>query len=502
MAEIDIEVKPGYYENCKNYTYKSPQVFGEFIDNAIQSYEDHKALLSMEPDYKLRIDITIEWKADSQNVVRANKIIIEDNAAGMTSEQFANAFKSADRSITRKGMNEFGVGMKNAACWLGAKWSVQSKSIAEPETRLLEFDVMKVSRDSLRQLESKETIDPKRKHGTTITITDLWLQNSITQSNEEYLASSIASIYRYFLRNNELLISINGNPYLTFDEYAVLEVPPYDDLSAPAVRWSCPVSQSYEKYSISGFVALLKDMRQEQRGLVFMRNHRVVMGFDYQDRVVGKAIIGNIGSPLYKRVFGEIEISGFSVAFGKNLVNDIDMLEALLKFATTKLKINGKNLLAQGARWRKGMSAQIPQPAPQPATNPPSLPPANPTPVSVHQPCPAPSPASSVASSSSSLPAATTFQFGGIAWQFAMEETTENDELFANDLSRRSENVLVCKVNLNHPFFKAYGTPQKQTLALIRALSIASFKATTDGKGTVTKMMSEFGEIINDLTTD
>ena len=45
MAEIDIEVKQGVLETYHNYPYKSPQVFGEFIDNAIQSFEDNKNIL-------------------------------------------------------------------------------------------------------------------------------------------------------------------------------------------------------------------------------------------------------------------------------------------------------------------------------------------------------------------------------------------------------------------------------------------------------------------------
>lgn len=500
MAEIDIEVKPGYYENCKHYTYRSPQVFGEFIDNAIQSYEDHKALLLKEPGYKLRVDITIEWKQSKDKVVRASRIIIADNAAGMTGQQFADAFKSADRSVARRGMNEFGVGMKNAACWLGARWKVMSKSIAEPETRTLEFDVMKVSREGLKRLDSIEEIDPAQGHGTTITIDDLWEQNSITQSSEEYLIHSIASIYRYYLRQNELLISVNGCPYLTFEEYEILEAPPYNDLTAPAVKWSCPISQSFGKYSLNGFVALLKDMSQEKRGLVFMRNHRVVMGFDYQERVFGKAIIGDIGSPLFKRVFGEIEISGFEVAFGKNQVNDPNMLESLLKMATGKLKVGETNLLTQGSKWRKTMSAPRPQPQPPvPTPTPKPSPTPTPSPTPFPQPSPVPKPAPRVPNP---LPATSTFKFGGNDWKFEMSETTEIEDLFANDLSRKNENVLGCKVNCRHPFFHAFGQPVSQSLAIIKAFSIAYFKATIDGRGSAVKLIGEFNDYINELTSD
>ena len=57
MAEIDIEVKQGVFETYHNYPYKSPQVFGEFIDNAIQSFEDNKNNITADPNYKLKVEM-------------------------------------------------------------------------------------------------------------------------------------------------------------------------------------------------------------------------------------------------------------------------------------------------------------------------------------------------------------------------------------------------------------------------------------------------------------
>ena len=503
MAEIDIEVKQGILATYHNYTYKPPQVFAEFIDNAIQSYEDNRnSLLDMYPDYKLRVDITIEWEEDAAHVWRACRVTVEDNAAGMTSEKFADAFKSADMNQIRGGMNEFGMGMKVAACWLGKKWRVESKSITEDVTHTLDVNVEDVSKHNIKQLTSKDTIEESRGHGTTIIIENMWPQIKKEKLNE--LKDGIASIYRYFLRRNEIQIFINGQ-LLSFENYEVLKAPAYNNPMGPDIIWKKNIDVDLDgtgRYKATGFIALLKEMDDQQRGVVFLRRNRVVMGFDPSERSIGKRVMGQPGSFKYRRVFGELEISGFEVAFGKNQIIDIDQLEVLMQAVAGKAVIDGVNILTQGDRYRKRPKPSSPPQHSTPPSAPSSTPPAVSSPSVSTPPSTPPIPSTTSSNRPTALPAATTFQFGGNAWQFEMIETTDTDELFANDLSRKDDKVLVCRVNLNHPFFKAYGAPQKQTLALIRAFSIAIFKARTDGKGNVTKMMSEFDEIINDLKVD
>lgn len=506
MAEIDIEVKQGVLETYHNYPYKSPQVFGEFIDNAIQSFEDNKNILTSDPNYKLKVAITIDWETSPEdNIVRAKTIIIEDNSAGMTTEKFADAFKSADRSTVRIGLNEFGMGMKIAACWLGKKWRVETKSLAEPETHVLEIDVEKVSRENLKRQTSHETIEPSRKHGTKIIISEMWPQTQIKKDSEDYLIKGIASIYRYFIRRGEIEISVNDN-ILTFDRYEVLKASPYTDPDADEVEWTSNVNLQMGKYGVSGFVALLKDTKDEHRGVVIMRNHRVVMGFDPVDRTIGKSFMGQAGSNKYRRVFGELEVTGFEVAFGKNQVIDLEQLETLMKAVAGKLKVNGVNLLTQCDKYKK-KAKKTPTPTPTPAPTPTPTP--NPTPSPAPTPTPEPPvipggevsepPTPANPQPTSIFPKEGKFKFGGIDYKIRIEEGTESSELFWNDLSQKSENILRCKVNLQHPFFEAYGKPTKALMAFIKALSIAKFKATVDSSS-ASAMMNDFNQIISSQT--
>lgn len=514
MAKISFKATQGVYLTYKSYTYKAPQVFGEFIDNSIQSYESNKNLFSaIDANHKLRVEISIEWEMGDDNVVKAKSVTIQDNAAGMTAQEFSEAFNLADGDITRSGMNEFGVGMKAAAAWLGNRWIVETTSITDHITRVLDVDLTYICKNDIQELDSKETFDSNKKSGTILKITELWPENVIKKNGIEDLIKSIASIYRYFIRAKEMEIYFDDT-LLHFEEYEPLVAPSYKDPDGPDVTWRCPVTASDKSgHRLSGFVALLKDTADEKRGVVIMRNHRVVMGFDPKDRTVGAEFNGQIGSNKYRRVYGELEIEGFKVAFGKNQVNDQDALEALCSIAAGKLKINGVSLLTQGDKYRK--KAKKPQP-PTPPTPPPSTPaepPTTPTPVPP-KPTPTPplppetprpvppilNPPVPVPPSTEGALASGKFRFGGTDYTIRVEPGTESDELFWNDLSQKSKSILICKVKLSHPFFCAYGQPTKQMLAMIKALSIAKFKATIDNGGSASAMMNEFNQIINSQT--
>lgn len=504
MAAIDIEVKQGILETYHNYTYKPPQVFAEFIDNAIQSYEDNKnSILLAEPNFVLRVDITIEWEKDPiDHVVRAQKVTIEDNAAGMTSQKFADAFKSADMTIVRGGLNEFGMGMKVAACWLGKKWCVETKSITEQVAHTLEMDVETISRENIKQVSSKDIPSSIGGHGTRIVVTKMWPQ--IKENNFDALKEGIASIYRYYLRKNEIQIFVNGQ-MLSFDNYEVLKAPAYNNLNGPDITWKTAIDVDLDgtgRYKATGFIGLLKEMDDKKRGVVFLRRNRVVMGFDPEERTIGRKVMGQPGSFKYRRVFGELEISGFDVAFGKNQIIDIDQLEALMQVVAGKACIDGVSVLTQGDKFRKKPkpSPLKPEPSkPEPLKPEPSKPePLQPSPLK-----PEPKPSSHKPEPRHeeipvNMPINSQFKFGGNDWTFIMDETSEISELFANDISHKNENILICRINIHHPFFKVYGAPTQQSLAIIKSLSIANYISTIDGRGSVSKFLAEFEELINE----
>ncbi len=520
MAKISFKATQGVYLTYKNYPYKVAQVFGEFIDNSIQSFESNKSqLLNSDPNYVLRVDISFEWAVDpDDNLVKAKKITIADNAAGMTGDRFAIAFNLADKNAFREGMNEFGIGMKAASAWFGNNWHVETKSITDNVSRVVDVDITKISDEDIVELESLEENDESKIHGTTIILSNLWPENAILKNSKEKLIKNIASIYRYYLRRRELQLFIDGD-LLAFKDYEVLKAAPFSNPTGPEIEWKSFVEQDDHKgHKISGVIALLKDMSDEKRGVVFLRNHRVVMGFDPEDRTVGKVFIGQIGSAKYRRVFGELDITGFKVSFGKNQVNNQELLESLCEGAAGKLKLNGVNLLTQAANLKtrkKKAPTPTPPPPPTPTPTPPSptpappLPPAPtptpPTPTPPPPPVPTPTPPGPDPTPPAPVPKSVVlakgkFTFNGVNYTINLVPGDESSELFWNDYAQLGAQTIVCKVNLEHPFFTAFGKPDKTTLQLIKALSIAKYKAMNDDGGSVADMMNEFNDIINNQT--
>lgn len=526
MGELSIEAKQTVYLRYRYYPYKWAQVFAEFIDNAIQSFEENKDPLRVDdPTYKLRVDITFDWEYSAEEKeMKAKSVTIRDNAAGISEERFKVVLNLADDEITRIGMNEFGVGMKAAAAWLGNCWHIESKSITDDKTLVVDVDITDVCQKDLHKLPYSEAIEPARKHGTSITLSDFWPERAFLESNVKGLIESISSIYRCFLRQKEILLYVEDK-LLDFNDYPILVAPSYKDLLGEDITWKKHVEADDKKgHKLSGFIALLQETKDEQRGVVILRNRRVVMGFDPSDRLVGKEFYGQIGSAKYRRVFGELEISGFTVAFGKNSVNETDLLEALCKIAAGKCKINDTSLLTQGAKKIEEITRPVvptPSPVPQPkpsnkpiVDNPAPTPPTppididNPPEPPVDKPTPGPEPtppAPPVVEPPVDDPGkndvvvldSATFMFCGKEYDLKVVVGEEEDELFWNDHSKMGEGTLICKVNINQPFFKVYGEPSKPILEFIKALAVAKFRSLSDSGGSVKTMMKYFNELIN-----
>lgn len=120
-----------------------------------------------------------------------------------------------------------------------------------------------------------ETPMPIEHHFTRIELTEL--SNHAPTSNQmDKIRRHLSSIYRKFLRNGEVVITVNG---------AKLEAPSFDILNAPyyknpkgnSILWKKDINFEAGEYKARGFIAILDKIQNGANGLVLMRRGRVIV---------------------------------------------------------------------------------------------------------------------------------------------------------------------------------------------------------------------------------
>ncbi|MBR8769882.1 ATP-binding protein [Porphyromonas levii] len=342
INRVSIALRPNVYSTFRNLNNTISNTLGEYVDNAVQSYIDHKEILmSYDPQYKLNININIDWER--------GRITIMDNAAGIDSDNYLRAFEPAHIPIDDTGLNEFGMGMKTASVWLANNWSVSTKAIGEEVERYTEFDLQKVTDEQKEELIVKETNAPQDEHYTCITLTKL-SSNAPKPGQIDKIRRHLSSIYRHFLRNEDINIIVNG---------VELEAPNYGILCAPYYKfpkedhlWIREIDFTMGAYKAKGFIAILDKIKNGASGLVLMRRGRVIVGGD-DERYFPSVIFGQPGSFRYRRLFGELELEGFEVTFNKNGIREEDDLYLFMEALRDELKADEYSILSQADNYRQ-----------------------------------------------------------------------------------------------------------------------------------------------------
>ncbi|MDD5036814.1 MAG: ATP-binding protein [Methylococcaceae bacterium] len=165
-----------------------------------------------------------------------SRIEVSDNAAGISPEDFARAFRPAEIPLDRTGLSEFGMGMKAAACWFTDIWQVHTKALGEPVARVVRFDIDLIVTNKTENLVVEEIPADPSEHYTVITLEKLGKKFPQARTQKK-LKDHLTSIYRIFLRSDdiELLWDEDAKP-LAFSEVAILEAPPAATPDVPAIE--------------------------------------------------------------------------------------------------------------------------------------------------------------------------------------------------------------------------------------------------------------------------
>lgn len=346
--KVSIATKPLVYSAFRHINNKVWCALGEYVDNSIQSFDDNRKILSkINPDGKLKVDIMIS----------EDKIVITDNAFGIPENKYEKAFELANLPLDNSGLNEFGMGMKVSSIWLSNVWEVETKAYGENLRKIMKFDVNEVVEKQETLLPITEKLAPANEHYTKITLTEL-SPNAPKKGQMHTIKKHLESIYSMYILKGILILTINGE-VLKYTPLEVLNAPYYKEKDGKPIKWKFPIKFVAGKYSVNGYIGLLNKMSTSvDNGFLLFRRGRVI-GTSYDDRYRPEILCGQVGSPLYKRLFGELHLEGFSVSFTKNSFQEDDDLEAFIEMLKDKLdKDLSYNIFAQGQHYRLPVSKE------------------------------------------------------------------------------------------------------------------------------------------------
>ncbi len=506
IENVNITIGSNMYSRFENFTNNPSNVLAEFVDNALQSYRDNKEELhSLDPDYHFSVHIEFVRDETGKEI---KEIRVIDNAAGIDSSKYLTAFEPARKPLNNNGLNEFGMGLKTAACWLGKKWKVTSKALNEQDERVFEFNLNQVTENDLRTLPVKTNIRSFSDHYTIIHITD-FTSNAPQTRGIEKIKADLSSIYRLSLRQDEMRLVVDKE-LLEFNEPEILNAPFYKDKNGPNISWKKDIDFEFGKYKAHGYIGILKDMSSTNNGFVLLRRGRVVKGAENGQHYFPKCLCGNVGSPRYKRIFGELELEGFNVSFNKNDFLDKDNLDALMEGLKGLIHTKDFDLYAQAEGYRlderkkqakrlvrkhdtsnkeKRSTIEISTKDTSAIMEKQSLNTLYPEKYVVSE--------AKVCNETVVLERyQDKYKIDGVDYTLEVQFIDEGDDLFWNDVTQEENNIIICKINTGHVFFEHFKKPDDATVALIKTMAIAKFTAKKCADNDAVKMLQYFNEYI------
>ena len=343
--KVPISPSVGIIKIFKHLKYEAWYALAEYIDNSISSYmESKERILKIEPDYRLKIDVEINFVDGS--------ITIRDNAGGIDQNKYEYAFRAAEIPDDTSGLNEFGMGMKTASSWLANKWIVTTSAFGEDFQRTIEFNVDEVVSNNLLELEADERPCDSNIHFTTIKLEEL-TGNAPQQGHVNKIIKHLSSIHRKFILNHNIEITVNEE-VLEFEQQKILKSPKWNDESREDIKWKVDIDSAFGKNKrVTGFVALLDTMSTSvHNGFSLFRRGRVIQGSG-DELFRPKQLCGTSGSHQHKRVFGELELEGFNVDFTKGQFQSDEDFDELLDLLQDHCDSDEMPLLTQGSKFRK-----------------------------------------------------------------------------------------------------------------------------------------------------
>ncbi len=275
----------------QHLNYRPWFALAEFVDNSLQSYLHHRGSFTDDSQLVVEIEMQIE---------NEGRIVIRDNAGGIHENEFPRAFRAAELPPNTKGLSEFGMGMKSAACWFAKEWRVRTSAMGESVERVVSFDLKQIISNKLDTLSVKTSVASENAHFTEII---LWnLHHPPKGRTIGKIKEHLASIYRVFLRNGTLKLRINGEE-LFYTDPPILLAKNHKKLDEPELTWRKEIDFDFGMgLRVTGFAALRETASTAYAGFALFRRNRLIVG-SADETYRPAQIFGNSNSFRYQRLF-------------------------------------------------------------------------------------------------------------------------------------------------------------------------------------------------------
>lgn len=342
--EAELSVGPKAIDAYSRLSYTMWFALAEFVDNSTQSRLNYSNLI----DEILRN----EGRPLTVNIIHdrpTKTITIEDNSIGMTRDDLVASLRIANPTPDSKGRSKYGMGMKTAACWIGAKWTVTTCEWGSGEEWTATVDVDAIANQNAKVPLSMRSVS-KDEHYTRITVTKL--RRVIQKRSEETIKTYLGSMYMFDLRPDDkgqvaMKLTYNGEEV----------TPPQEsdwDTDPSGILMKRDLQEfSIDGKTIKGWIGVLRRGGRKFGGFSLFQNGRQIQGFPNAWKP--KAIFGGVDDEgannlITQRLTGVLQLDGFVVSHTKDAV----LFEGEEEEALEKFLVNETKSYAEYAKSRRG----------------------------------------------------------------------------------------------------------------------------------------------------
>jgi len=273
-ATINIRPAASVYATYRRLSYRPWYAVAEFVDNSTQNYYDHReGLLAAYERQGNQGHLRVKISYDNEK----NTLTIADNANGMNMEELTRAVVLDKPPPTPHGRCEYGMGLKTAACWFGATWTIHTTRLGSDREFTVTVHVPDLVEKHTENIVVQERHTRPETHFTVITIEGLY--KPIRGRTPGRVRDQLGSMYRQDLRTSEVEIIWNGQP-IAFGEPPILE----EDFEGTKTRWQKDIDFEVHweplgrSLPVKGWVGVRLPGNQRDAGFALFRRGRVIVG--------------------------------------------------------------------------------------------------------------------------------------------------------------------------------------------------------------------------------